>query len=65
MPCGLAGLKSVVPYFYCIYFATLLIHRERRDDLACRAKCAPGRGGVGSFTPGRYRQGKQGAVLGA
>eukprot|EP00199_Chlamydomonas_sp_CCMP681_P000824 CAMPEP_0119109460 /NCGR_PEP_ID=MMETSP1180-20130426/17922_1 /TAXON_ID=3052 ORGANISM="Chlamydomonas cf sp, Strain CCMP681" /NCGR_SAMPLE_ID=MMETSP1180 /ASSEMBLY_ACC=CAM_ASM_000741 /LENGTH=456 /DNA_ID=CAMNT_0007095217 /DNA_START=166 /DNA_END=1536 /DNA_ORIENTATION=+ len=38
MPCGLVGLQSVVPYFYCIYFATLLIHRERRDDLACRHK---------------------------
>mmetsp|Transcript_2250 Transcript_2250/g.5764 ORF Transcript_2250/g.5764 Transcript_2250/m.5764 type:complete len:460 (-) Transcript_2250:927-2306(-) len=38
MPCGLAGLWSIIPYFYCIYFATLLIHRERRDDAACRKK---------------------------
>ncbi|KAF5843005.1 sterol reductase, partial [Dunaliella salina] len=38
MPCGLAGLYSIIPYFYCIYFATLLIHRERRDDAACRKK---------------------------
>jgi len=38
MPCGLVGLQSVIPYFYCIYFASLLIHRERRDEAACRAK---------------------------
>jgi protein-S-isoprenylcysteine O-methyltransferase Ste14 len=38
MPCGLSGLASIIPYFYCIYFATLLIHRERRDDAACRKK---------------------------
>jgi hypothetical protein len=38
LPCGLAGLAAVVPYFYCIYFATLLVHRERRDEHACRVK---------------------------
>lgn len=38
MPCGLAGAASVVPYFYCLYFASLLVHRERRDEAACRAK---------------------------
>lgn len=38
LPCGLSGLASVVPYFYCIYFAALLVHRERRDEAACRAK---------------------------
>ena len=38
LPCGLEGLKSVVPYFYCIYFGTLLVHRERRDEHACRQK---------------------------
>lgn len=38
LPCGLAGLSCVVPYFYCFYFATLLVHRERRDEAACRAK---------------------------
>eukprot|EP00879_Flechtneria_rotunda_P016886 GHRR01017676.1.p1 GENE.GHRR01017676.1~~GHRR01017676.1.p1 ORF type:complete len:424 (+),score=84.03 GHRR01017676.1:223-1494(+) len=38
LPCGLTGLLSVVPYFYCIYFACLLIHRERRDEAACRVK---------------------------
>jgi hypothetical protein len=35
---GLQGLAAVVPFFYCIYFASLLIHRERRDEKACRAK---------------------------
>eukprot|EP00882_Tetradesmus_deserticola_P008796 GHRQ01009279.1.p1 GENE.GHRQ01009279.1~~GHRQ01009279.1.p1 ORF type:complete len:422 (+),score=115.16 GHRQ01009279.1:145-1410(+) len=38
LPCGLSGLAAVVPYFYCIYFASLLLHRERRDEAACRAK---------------------------
>ncbi|KAI8390807.1 ergosterol biosynthesis ERG4/ERG24 [Radiomyces spectabilis] len=35
LPCG---FKSIIPYFYCIYFAILLIHRERRDDEKCRKK---------------------------
>ncbi|GAX81135.1 hypothetical protein CEUSTIGMA_g8569.t1 [Chlamydomonas eustigma] len=38
LPCGIAAMASVVPYFYCLYFAVLLIHRERRDDQGCRAK---------------------------
>ncbi|ORZ09233.1 ergosterol biosynthesis ERG4/ERG24 [Absidia repens] len=35
LPCG---FSSVIPWFYCIYFAILLIHRERRDDAKCRDK---------------------------
>ncbi|ORZ15084.1 ergosterol biosynthesis ERG4/ERG24 [Absidia repens] len=35
LPCGFG---SVVPYFYAIYFAFLLLHRERRDDHKCRTK---------------------------
>jgi protein-S-isoprenylcysteine O-methyltransferase Ste14 len=35
LPCGFG---SVVPYFYCAYFGALLVHRERRDEAACRAK---------------------------
>lgn len=35
LPCGFANL---LPYFYTIYFAPLLINRERRDDEICRAK---------------------------
>jgi Delta14-sterol reductase len=29
---------SIVPYFYAIYFAILLIHRERRDNKRCAIK---------------------------
>ncbi|KAI8339954.1 ergosterol biosynthesis ERG4/ERG24 [Chlamydoabsidia padenii] len=36
--CMTCGFSSVIPYFYCIYFAILLIHRERRDDDKCRTK---------------------------
>jgi len=35
LPCGTA---HVVPYFYAIYFACLLIHRDMRDNTACRLK---------------------------
>ncbi|KAG1379920.1 hypothetical protein G6F61_004512 [Rhizopus arrhizus] len=35
LPCGFG---SIIPYFYPIYFAILLIHRERRDDHKCRTK---------------------------
>eukprot|EP00128_Syssomonas_multiformis_P012924 Colp12_sorted_trinity150504_noHs@33677 len=35
LPCG---FSHVIPYFYPIYFAVLLIHRERRDDHQCRIK---------------------------
>jgi steroid 5-alpha reductase family enzyme len=35
LPCG---FQSLLPYFYPIYFAGLLIHRERRDHERCAAK---------------------------
>jgi protein-S-isoprenylcysteine O-methyltransferase Ste14 len=35
LPCGFG---SPLPYFYFVYFLILLIHRERRDNAACRAK---------------------------
>ncbi|KAF9350050.1 erg24, C-14 sterol reductase [Mortierella sp. AD094] len=35
LPCG---LSSPLPYFYPIYFAVLLIHRELRDEEKCRKK---------------------------
>lgn len=38
LPAGLDGAAAVVPYFYCLYFGALLLHRERRDEAACRAK---------------------------
>jgi protein-S-isoprenylcysteine O-methyltransferase Ste14 len=36
--CMACGFDSVIPYFYCIYFAILLIHRAQRDDEACSKK---------------------------
>lgn len=35
LPCG---FSHIVPYFYFIYFAPLLIDRERRDHRACQTK---------------------------
>jgi len=35
LPCG---FQSLLPYFYPIYFAGLLIHRERRDHQRCADK---------------------------
>ena len=35
LPCGLG---HVTPFFYFIYFAPLLIDRERRDHASCQAK---------------------------
>ncbi|TBU58970.1 ERG4/ERG24 ergosterol biosynthesis protein [Dichomitus squalens] len=32
------GFKTPITYFYVIYFAVLLMHRERRDDEACLKK---------------------------
>lgn len=32
------GFERLVPYFYPIYFAVLLIHRERRDGAHCARK---------------------------
>lgn len=36
--CLVCGFKSIVPYFYAIYFCILLIHRSERDDHACHVK---------------------------
>jgi delta14-sterol reductase len=35
LPCGVG---SIVPYFYFVYFAGLLGHRERRDEEKCHKK---------------------------
>lgn len=35
LPCG---FKTPIPYFYVVYFAVLLIHRERRDEIKCSTK---------------------------
>ncbi|XP_067680334.1 delta(14)-sterol reductase TM7SF2-like [Haliotis asinina] len=34
LPCGL----TLLPYFYPVYFAILLVHRERRDGAQCQKK---------------------------
>jgi protein-S-isoprenylcysteine O-methyltransferase Ste14 len=36
--CLACGFSHIVPYFYFIYFAPLLIDRERRDDHHCAEK---------------------------
>lgn len=36
--CLACGFGSVVPYFYFIYFAPLLLNRERRDHQLCKQK---------------------------
>lgn len=36
--CLPTGFKSPVPYFYVVYFAVLLVHRQMRDDEACKEK---------------------------
>ncbi|CAG8439121.1 14822_t:CDS:2 [Cetraspora pellucida] len=36
--CLLCGFDDIIPYFYVIYFAVLLIHRERRDEEKCKKK---------------------------
>ena len=36
--CLFTGFGSIVPYFYAIYFAILLIHRAMRDDDQCSRK---------------------------
>lgn len=35
LPCG---FSSPIPYFYIMYFTVLLVHRQIRDDDACRLK---------------------------
>jgi Delta14-sterol reductase len=36
--CIPTGFGSPVPYFYAVYFAVLLLHRERRDEEKCKKK---------------------------
>lgn len=36
--CLACGFGSVVPYFYFLYFAPLLVNRERRDHKLCKEK---------------------------
>lgn len=34
LPCG----SAIIPYYYLVYFASLLVHRESRDEAKCAAK---------------------------
>lgn len=36
--CLACGFSNIVPYFYFIYFAPLLVNRERRDHQLCKEK---------------------------
>ena len=36
--CLACGFGSIVPYFYVLYFAPLLLNRERRDHALCHGK---------------------------
>lgn len=36
--CLPTGFATPVTYFYVVYFAVLLLHRERRDEAKCRKK---------------------------
>ena len=36
--CLTTGAGSIVPYFYFVYFAPLLVNRERRDHALCKEK---------------------------
>lgn len=36
--CLACGFGSIVPYFYFLYFAPLLLNRERRDNAMCERK---------------------------
>ena len=36
--CMVCGFGSIVPYYYAIYFAILLVHRSIRDDHMCQSK---------------------------
>ncbi|ODV82382.1 ERG4/ERG24 ergosterol biosynthesis protein [Suhomyces tanzawaensis NRRL Y-17324] len=36
--CLLTGFQTPLTYFYAIYFAVLLLHRQTRDDAKCREK---------------------------
>lgn len=36
--CMVCGFDSIVPYYYAIYFAILLVHRSIRDDYLCSTK---------------------------
>lgn len=36
--CLTTGFNTPITYFYSVYFAVLLLHRQLRDDEACKEK---------------------------
>lgn len=34
----LCGFKSPLPYFYCFFFTSMIIHRQTRDEIRCKNK---------------------------
>ncbi len=36
--CLATGFKTPLAYYYVLYFASLLLHRQRRDEIKCREK---------------------------
>jgi hypothetical protein len=52
------GFDTPVTYFYVIYFAVLLIHRQRRDDEKCQQKYARSSTFLNTILINRGRYGK-------
>jgi len=52
--CMLCGFDSIVPYYYAIYFAILLVHRSVRDDHMCREKYGDDWDRYKEFVPYRF-----------
>jgi delta24(24(1))-sterol reductase len=34
----ICGLDSPLPYFYCVFFTSMIVHRQTRDEVRCKAK---------------------------
>lgn len=52
--CMVCGFESIVPYYYAIYFAILLVHRSIRDDHMCQEKYGDDWGKYKSIVPYRF-----------
>jgi delta14-sterol reductase/lamin-B receptor len=52
--CLLCGVDSIVPYYYAIYFAILLVHRSIRDDHMCQEKYGDDWGKYKEIVPYRF-----------
>jgi protein-S-isoprenylcysteine O-methyltransferase Ste14 len=52
--CMVCGFDSIVPYYYAIYFAILLVHRSVRDDHMCQEKYGDDWDRYKEFVPYRF-----------